>query len=130
MRDCYVIECWPKKRQHKENMSLDSERLMTNGLRVLEKTFSAPTLAGAPGLRRRAFGGATQTLGSQIPCRAIRPGAEGPDLRGHAGPATVVLPEHGGRPFDLSTRIGRSQEAPCPEKGNAEASPLYLARCR
>jgi len=53
----YVNRVLAKKRQHQENMSLDSERLMTNGLRVLEKTFSAPDPSQElHGLRRRAFG--------------------------------------------------------------------------
>ncbi len=110
----YVNRVLAKKRQHQENMSLDSERLITNGLRVLEKAFSAPDPSQElHGLRRKAFG---------------RRYADFADPRGHAGPATALLPEHGGRPLDLSTRIGRSQEAPCAEKGNGEASRLYLAR--
>jgi glycosyltransferase involved in cell wall biosynthesis len=38
----YVNRVLAKYRRHQENMSLDSERLMTNGLRVLEKAFAAP----------------------------------------------------------------------------------------
>lgn len=38
----YVNQVLAKYRRHQENMSLDFERLMTNGLRVLEKAFSAP----------------------------------------------------------------------------------------
>ncbi len=53
----YVHRVLAKKRQHQENMSLDSERLMTNGLRVLEKAFSAPDPSQElHGLRCKAFG--------------------------------------------------------------------------
>ena len=53
----YVDRVLAKKRQHQENMSLDSERLMPNGLRVLEKAFSAPDPSQElHGLRRKAFG--------------------------------------------------------------------------
>jgi glycosyltransferase involved in cell wall biosynthesis len=48
----YVNQVLAKYRRHRENMSLDSERLMTNGLRVLEKAFAGPDLSQLHGLRR------------------------------------------------------------------------------
>ena len=52
----YVDQVLAKYRMHQANMSLDHERMMTNGLRVLEKAFSAP--GPSPeirGLRRTVF---------------------------------------------------------------------------
>jgi glycosyltransferase involved in cell wall biosynthesis len=46
----YVDRVLAKYRVHATNMSRDHERMMTNGLRVLEKAFSAPGLA--PEIRR------------------------------------------------------------------------------
>jgi len=52
----YVNRVLAKYRQHRENMSLDSDRLMMNGLRVLEKAFSAPDPSRElHGLRRTVF---------------------------------------------------------------------------
>jgi len=60
----YVDRVLAKSRQHQENMSLDSERLMTNGLRVLEKAFAAPDPSQeVHGLRRMAFGRRYADLG-------------------------------------------------------------------
>jgi len=41
----YVDRVLAKYRVHAANMSLDHERMMTNGLRVLEKAFSSPNLS-------------------------------------------------------------------------------------
>lgn len=41
----YVDRVLAKYRVHAANMSLDYERMMTNGLRVLEKAFSSPNLS-------------------------------------------------------------------------------------
>jgi glycosyltransferase involved in cell wall biosynthesis len=46
----YVDRVLAKYRVHAANMSLDHERMMTNGLRVLEKAFSSPDLS--PEIRR------------------------------------------------------------------------------
>lgn len=52
----YVNQVLAKYRRHQENMSRDSERLMANGLRVLEKAFSAPDPSRQlRGLRRPVF---------------------------------------------------------------------------
>ncbi len=52
----YVDRVLAKYRQHRENMSIDSDRLMVNGLRVLEKAFSAPDpFQELHGLRRTVF---------------------------------------------------------------------------